>query len=111
MSESKDVAAIGDNSGVEVEFDALEAILQELRDKAHTVGEANGALRSRIKQIIEETGYHKGALSQIRAIDNMSETARADFLRTFEPMFDAMIAGKWRDEAEDLLDRELEDAE
>lgn len=103
-------ASIGDNSNLDVDYKDLQAYLDELKDKAHGVAEATSSLRTRIKSIIEEKGYHKGALGMIRQIENMSQTARADFLRTFEPMFDAMVENKWRAESDDMLDREMHEA-
>lgn len=96
------------NSEIDIDYGELQEILNELEDKKDTVSEATGALRSRIKAVVDETGWHKGALAKIREIDAMSETARADFLRTFEPMFDAMVSQKWRDEMQDLFKDETE---
>lgn len=91
------------NSEVLIDYDSLEGILSGLSDKKRSVSEASGALRSAIKEVIEEHGWHKGALATIRKIDDMSETARADFLRSFAPMFAAMSEFKWNDELEDLF--------
>ena len=87
-----------------VEPDALHGEIEELASMAKSVGEANGALRNRIKQIIEEKGYHPMALADSRKIDRMSETKRADYLRTFRPMFAAMYESKWRGQAADMVD-------
>jgi hypothetical protein len=100
---SKDSAEIGDNSDFEVNSEDLDKILSELGSMKKTVSEANGKLRSRLKQILDEKGYHPKALAMVRQIDDMSETYRADFLRTFRPMFDAMMEGKWDGESADLL--------
>lgn len=94
---------IGDNSNLEVDFSDLEQFLEDMANKKKTVSEAAGSLRSHLKGVLEETGWHKKAAAMIRDIDAMSETARADFLRTFEPMFDVMMGKKWRDEAMDIF--------
>ncbi len=98
------------NSMMEIDGDELLQILHELDGKKQVVSEKNGDLRNAIKQVIEDHGWHKAALAQIRAIAAMSETARADFLRTFEPMFEAMNEMVWRQERLDLLD-EMEGSE
>jgi hypothetical protein len=97
---------IGDNSRIEVEFDVLEKALEGLADKKRTVSEATGTLRNAIKGVIEEHGWHKGAFADIRKIAGMSETQRADYLRSFEPLFEAMKEFKWDDEQEDLFDED-----
>ncbi len=98
----------GDNSVIGVDFSELNKILEELVDKKLSASELSGVLRSRIKEILTDTGWHKGALAQIRSIDAMSETGRVDFLRTFEPMFEVMMQNAWRSEMDDLL-AQLED--
>ncbi|NRB19897.1 MAG: hypothetical protein HRU33_20700 [Rhodobacteraceae bacterium] len=94
------------NEEFQVDASALQVQLDELADSGGTVSEANGDLRSRIKQIVDEEGYHKRALGVIREIDKMSETKRADFLRTFAPMLAAMRAGKWDTATPDMFDTE-----
>ena len=91
------------NETFAVDAEKLDAEIAELADLKRSVSEKNGTLRNRIKQILEVRGYHPKAMKMVRDIDAMSETERADFLRTFEPMFEAMAAHKWRAEAEDLL--------
>lgn len=97
---------IGDNSAFD--YDDLQRLLDELAGKQTAISEATGSLRSRLKEIIESREWHKGALSMVRKIDAMSETARADFLRTFEPMFDVMVSKKWRDDMSDLFKDDTE---
>lgn len=99
---------IGDNSAVEVDYDELRAFLDELTGKRKAISEATGSLRQRIAEIIEQTGWHKKALADIRSIEAMSETARADYLRSFEPLFDEMVSKKWRDEQQDLFNDDTE---
>lgn len=86
-------------------YDELQGVLNELADYKDAVNEANGRLRAAIKAVLDEHGIHKGALATIRQIEGMSETARADYLRSFEPMFDAMLSHRWRDEQANLLDQ------
>lgn len=84
-------------------FAEFQSVLSELADGQTQISEATGAQRSKIKSKIENYGWHKGALAQIRAMEAMSSTARADFIRTFEPMFDLMMTKKWKDEMHDLI--------
>jgi ribosome-binding protein aMBF1 (putative translation factor) len=95
---------IGDNSDVQMGYDELQGILDELAGKQKAITEATGSLRSRLAQVLEEHNLNKSALATVRKIENMSLTARNDFLRTFEPLFDVMIEKKWRDEQQDLFD-------
>jgi hypothetical protein len=99
---------IGDNSAMEIDAGELQQLLDELEGKKKAVAEATGSLRGRLKEILDDTGWHKGALQAIRQIASMSETRRADFLRTFEPMFDALMEHGWRQEMVDLLDAQDE---
>lgn len=103
------MAEAGHNSEIDIDAGELQQLLDELESKQKAVSEANGTLRARIKEILDDTGWHKGALATIRSIANMSETKRADFLRTFEPMFDALMEAGWRQEMRDMLDAEGED--
>ena len=96
--------AAGDNDKLLIEFPELVAFLDELKQKKKAVDEATGSLRARIKAILEDQGFHPQALAMIRQIEAMSESKRADFLRTFDPMFEAMYEGKWAQENRDLLD-------
>lgn len=84
--------------------------LSNLSNLKDGVSEATGELRSQIKQILDSRGYHKKALAMIRDLDAMSETKRADVLRTFLPMLNAMRDAKWDSEMKDMLDK-LDDEE
>ena len=88
----------------DVYYGDLKTDLDLLSDLKKTVGEHNGELRSNLKHILETRGYHKKAMAIIRDIDAMSETERADVLRTLLPMMDAMNDGKWSGEGTDMLD-------
>ena len=96
---------LGDNSGINVDASQLNEFLLDLEDKQKTISEATGQLRNAIKTIVVETGWHKGAFGTVRTINKMSETARADFLRTFEPLFEAMMDNSWRGEMRDLIEQ------
>lgn len=87
-----------------VDPEKLASVLDELAGLAKPIAEKTGDLRNRIKEVLETQGYEKGALATIRKIEAMSETKRADFLRTFEPMFQAMLDLKWRAETSDMLE-------
>lgn len=86
-------------------YDEMAEALDRLSTLKQAVNERNGELRNAIKEIIENFGIHKQALAVIRQIDDMSETKRADFLRSFRPMFDAMDLHKWEEEGRNLLDQ------
>lgn len=104
-------AAAQDSSNLKPLYQETQRFIDELANKQKTISEATGALRSRLKEILEQTEHHKGAFAMIRKIDGMSQTARADFLRTFEELFDAMMSYKWRDEMRDMLDGTGEEEE
>lgn len=105
----KDETAAGHNSAEgTIDYGEVQAILDELVGKQTAISEATGELRSRIKAILDEQTWHKSALADIRKIDAMSDTKRADYLRTFEDLFDVMMAGKWRQSKQDMLDAAAE---
>lgn len=93
----------GGNSKFVVNIKDLAADLSALDKTAKANSEANGSHRNQLKQILEQRGYHPKALAVIRSIDSMSETKRADVLRTFVPMFNALFEGKWSAEMEDMF--------
>ncbi|WP_412506189.1 hypothetical protein [Roseovarius sp. SYSU LYC5161] len=95
------------NSDFAVELSALLTDLAEIDEIKAEVSSANGDLRSTVKRILQDRGYHKGALAKIRAINDMPTSKKADFLRTFLPMLEA-IRPKWEEEVRDMLDREAE---
>lgn len=92
------------NTVENIDPEELQAILAGLANDQNTISEATGTLRANLKQVLDDKGWNKVALSMIRKIDAKSETARADMLRTFVPMFDAMMKTKWRAEMNDLID-------
>ena len=99
-----DLAEIGDNSDLDISFSDISPVVSDLAQSAKAVAEATGSLRSKIKAILDDKGWNKKALGMIRTIDAMSDTARADFLRSFQPMFEAMYAGKWLSAKQDMID-------
>ena len=102
MSEPGD-NAIGKDPELGVTPDEFMKLLDNLSAKGKTINEATGELRSAIKSTLDNYGWHKGALAMVRSIDAMSPTKRADFLRTFDPMFELMFLKKWRDEGRDMI--------
>ncbi len=98
----------GHNSQIEVDGENLVKILARLTNLKEEMDEANGRLRSEIKTTLDNYGWHKAALGFIRQIDDMSISKRNDFLASFEPMFDAMLTKKWRDEQQDLFSDKTE---
>lgn len=102
MLDNDGAAGLGHNLP-EIEYDDLRELLDALSDKKRSVDESNGKLRAALKGIIDDRGFHAGGFATIRKIDAMSETERADFLRTFNALYTAMKAGKWDQESSDLL--------
>ena len=98
----KDETGIGHNLG-EIEYDDIREILDSLSGKKKAVDEANGKLRQALKEVINDRGFHDQAFAVIRKMDAMSETSRADFLRTFDALYGVMKRGKWDQEGSDLL--------
>lgn len=96
-------AQIGDNSDHDVDFDVLSKFLKDVADKAKAVSSKNGELRSFIKSYLDNTGLHPQAVAMIRTIENMDQTKRNDFLRSFEPMMELMVMKVWRDAQTDIF--------
>ena len=88
----------------DVDGKELIAEIVELQDMKTTIGEATGSLRSHLKGILDKKGYHSKALAICRDLDAMSETKRADVLRTLNPMMAAMRQQKWDAESVDMVD-------
>jgi len=88
----------------ECHFADLAKDLATLTNLKKEIDSPVGALRSNLKHIQEQQGYHPKALAIIRDFDNMAETKLADVLRTFIPMLDAMRAGKWDALRQDMID-------
>lgn len=87
-----------------VEADKLLAELLKIDNANDEKNSVMGDLRSTIKSVLDASGYHKTALATIRTINDMPATKKADFLRTFEPMFEAM-SPTWRKQCQDMLDK------
>jgi len=102
MSDGKEPTN-GDNLLDKISVKDLQSCIDLLSDKQRSISEATGQLRNELKGIIDSRKWNKRALGMIREIDNMSEATRADFLRTFHPMFLAMMEAKWDKEMQDLL--------
>ena len=88
----------------EVDLDKLLRELGEIDSKKDEVSSATGDLRSTIKGILDNSGYHKKALAIIRQINDMPATKKADCLRTFKPMFELLLP-VWEDQMQDMLDK------
>lgn len=98
------MADIGHNNpDTTISYADLREILDGVNSTGKEVTEANGAHRSGIKQILEDREWNKTAFADIRKIDNMSETKRADYLRTLQPLLQIMLDAKWSSELDDLL--------
>jgi hypothetical protein len=102
-AQPRDDAALN-NSTVEMDEKKFVELCHELMGHQGDISSATGRLRSTLKEYLKETGHHKGAVGDIRKIDNMTETARADYLRTFLPYLEAMLAKRWKKQQPDFLD-------
>lgn len=110
--ESEATGGVGHNSSdLSIGFEDLRSILADIDDRKTTVGEATGRYRSHLKQILEEQTWNKTALGDILKINRMSETARADYLRTFRALFEVMCVNLWDDELRDMIDKMQEGGE
>lgn len=96
------------NSDFAVDLETLLSDLGEIEGEADEVSSANGSLRATIKRILEERGYHKAALADIRKINDMPTSKKADYLRTFIPMLDTMRE-HWDEQIKDMLDRKADE--
>ena len=88
----------------EVDLDKLLRELGEIEGKKGEVSSATGDLRSTIRGILENSGYHKTALAMIRQINDMPSTKKADCLRSFKPMFERLFP-VWEGQVQDMLDK------
>jgi hypothetical protein len=88
----------------QVDLDKLLRELGQIDGKKDEVSSATGDLRSTIKNILDNSGYHKAALAMIRQIHDMPATKKADCLRTFRPMFEVLLP-VWEQEVQDMLDK------
>jgi hypothetical protein len=95
-------AVAGDNSAVEVDFDDLAAFLKDMTDKAKATASANGTLRSRLKNYLDNTGLHPKAVAIIRQLHAMNITQRQDVLRSLNPLLEVMDAKVWIDEQSEI---------
>lgn len=99
----KDTNGAGIGHNISISHEELREILDGTKDTQRAVSEANGKHRQGIKTVIEERDWHAKAFGDIRKIDAMSETERADYLRTFKPLFAAMMDAEWEEQLQDLL--------
>jgi len=98
-------AKTGDNSDVDVDFDALTAFLTDMKDKKKGISSATGTLRSALKAYLDNSGLHPKAVAIIRQLDDMNITQRNDVLRSLNPLLDIMDAKFWIDQQDDFLDK------
>lgn len=110
MPKDETPAGIGHNS-IDVDYNDLSGVLVDLANLKKQVSEANGDLRQAIKAYLDKYGWNKKALAVIRDIAAMSQTARKDFLLTFDAMYAAMKAEEWDGEVADLFAKQVEDAD
>jgi hypothetical protein len=95
-------AVTGSNSTIEVEFDDWMKFVNEMTDKAKGVASANGLLRSRLKNYIDNSGLHPKAIAMMRQLIAMNITARNDVLRSLNPLLELMESKVWIDEQSEI---------
>ncbi len=89
---------------IEIDAQALRGELDRIHDKAQSSSESSSTLGQQRKKAAETLGCHKDALSIIERIDNMSDDKLADFLRSFRPMYAAMMS-QWEEKLSDMLNK------
>jgi len=87
-----------------VDTQKLRSALDRIHTKATSSSESSSTLGQQRKQEVESLGCHKVALSLIERIDRMSPDTKADFLRSFSPMFSALLP-QWEGEFKDMVDK------
>lgn len=98
------MAKAGDNKDVKIPVKDLKAYFKKQKDLKTQASEAAGAAGSAADQFIQNTGGNKAAISDLTKIANKSESARADYLRTFMVNFQALYDEVWGPEMHDMLD-------
>lgn len=101
----------GDNSKITIDEEFLIKTLEDLSNSQKTISEATAVLRNKLGNVLETKGWNKAALARVRAMFSKSDTALADDLRTFVPMFEAFMRIRGDDLMGDLLDTSAADAE
>lgn len=86
-----------------VDAQKLRSDLDKVHNKKRASSESSSALGQLRKSTVEGLGCHKDAFASIEKIDAKSEEDRADYLRSFIPMFEAMLPD-WQEEMADMLD-------
>lgn len=103
------------NPTIDISAKDLLELIREVGDMKDTVTEATGKVGARVKEIVKDNEWHKGAFGLIRKIEAMSQTERNDFLRTFDALYEILMENAWRTELDDLLsgigDEEPEESE
>lgn len=92
------------NEAFMVDLQKLKSDLERIHNKKRASSESSSALGQLRKQVIEGLGCHKDAMTMIERIDSMSDELRADFLRSFEVMFGAMLP-HWKEQLQDMVDK------
>ncbi|WP_406646912.1 hypothetical protein QEZ52_00420 [Aliisedimentitalea scapharcae] len=92
-----------------VDTQKLRGALDRIHGKATSSSESSSSLAQARKQEAESLDCHKDALSIVERIDKMSPDKKADFLRSFSPMFSALLP-QWEGEFKDMVDKANEQA-
>lgn len=82
----------------------LRANLDRILAKKKTSSEKSSQLGKYRKGVVDEMGCHKDSLSICERIHTMSPEEKGDFLRSFQPMFEALLP-QWTEEFTDMVDK------
>ena len=93
-----------------VDAQKLRAELDRIHQKGQSSREGSSALGQQRKAAAETLGCHKDALSIVERIDAMSDDKLSDFMRSFQPMFEAMHP-QWIDRISDMVDEAEKETE
>jgi hypothetical protein len=95
-------AAVGDNYDMDVDFDDWMKFLDDMTDKAKGTASANGLLRSRLKNYIDNSGLHPKAIAIMRQLHALNITTRNDVMRSLNVLLEMMESKVWIDEQSEI---------
>lgn len=82
MAETATATKVNDDGP---DFDSLEDDIESIIQSAKPIGEKTGEHRAKIKQLLNDRGFEKGAFAALVKIGRMSEDKRNDYLATLIP--------------------------
>lgn len=94
---------------IAVDAQKLRAELDRIHGKKKASSESSSGLGQQRKKAAEGLGCDSDALSMIERIDGKSDEKIADFLRSFRPLYEAMLPD-WEARMSDLFSKAQQDA-